>query len=71
MTPTNATSLMLSLRGSAALSPFRIDKIGHCRRPIIQGVGMSVHAGGQSFHYECARSPYATNEQALKEKNNE
>ena len=44
---------------------------GHCRRPIIQGVGMSVHAGGQSFHYECARSPYATNEQALKEKNNE
>ena len=27
MTPTNATSPMLSLRGSAALSPFRIDKI--------------------------------------------
>ena len=48
---------------------------GHCRRPIIQGVGMSVYAGGQCFHYECARSPYATNEtykpieQALKEKN--
>ena len=42
---------------------------GHCRRPIIQGVGMSVYAGGQAFHYECARSPYATNEQALRNKN--
>lgn len=48
---------------------------GHCRRPIIYGVGMSVYAGGQCFHYECARSPYATNEtykpieQALKDKN--
>lgn len=32
---------------------------GHCRRPVISGIGMSVYAGGQIYHYECARSPYA------------
>ena len=44
---------------------------GHCGRPVIPGVGMSVIGGdGRTYHYECARSPYATNEKALKEKNN-
>jgi ribosomal protein L24E len=44
---------------------------GHCGRPIIPGVGMSVIGGdGRTYHYECARSPYATNEKAFKEKNN-
>ena len=34
---------------------------GHCGRPIIAGVGMSVAGGdGRLYHYECARSPYAT-----------
>ena len=32
---------------------------GHCNRPVIVGVGMSVVAGGRLYHYECARSPYA------------
>jgi hypothetical protein len=41
---------------------------GHCGRPVIQGVGMSVTASGRIFHYECARSPYAS-EQASKELN--
>ena len=42
---------------------------GHCGRPVIQGVGMSVIGGdSRTYHYECVRSPYAI-EQALKEKN--
>lgn len=32
---------------------------GHCGKPIIQGIGMSVTSGGRMFHYECVRSPYA------------
>lgn len=33
---------------------------GHCGRPVVNGCGMSVSAGGRLYHYECVRSPYAS-----------